>query len=62
MDFEKKQKKKKKTLRLQGDVHQQEEFRANKSVMVSSFDVMPNQKEDLGRCQRSRKATSKGRE
>ena len=54
--------KKKKTLSLPGDVHQHEEFRASKSVMVSSHDVILTQKEDLGRGQRSRKLTSKGLE
>ena len=54
--------KKKKTLSLPGDVYQHEEFRASRSVMVSSHDVMLNQQEDLGRGQRSRKPTSKGLE
>ena len=60
VDFEKKQKKKKKTLRLQGDVHQQEEFRANKSVMVSSFDVTPNQKKILVDAKDQEKQHQKG--
>ena len=51
--------KKKKTLSLPDDVHQHEEFRASRSVMVSSHDVMLNRQEDLGRGQRSRKPTSK---
>ena len=47
LKFEKKkQKTKKKTLSLQGVVHQQEEIRASKSVMVTSYDVILNQKKD----------------
>ena len=54
--------KKKKTLSLPGDVHQNEEFRASRSVMVRSHDVILNQQEDRGRGQRPRKPTSKGLE
>ena len=54
--------KKKKTLNLPGDVHPHEEFRASRSVIVSSHDVMLNRQKDLGRGQRSRKRTSKGLE
>ena len=35
--------KKKKTLRLPGDLHQHEKFRASRSVMISSHDVILNQ-------------------
>ena len=44
--------KKKKTLSLPDDKHQHEEFRASRSVMLSSHDVMLNRQEDLGRGQR----------
>ena len=54
--------KKKKILNLPGVVHQHEEFRESRSVMVSSHDVILNQQEDLGRGQRLRKPTSKGLE
>ena len=54
--------KKKKILSLPGDVPQHEEFRASRSVMVSSHDVVLNQQEDLGRGQRLRKPTSKALE
>ena len=47
LKFEKKnQTTKKKTLSLQGVVHQQEEIRTSKSVMVTSYDVILNQKKD----------------
>ena len=52
--------KKKKILNLPGVVHQHEEFRESRSVMVSSHDVILNQQEDVGKGQRSRKPTSKG--
>ena len=41
--------KKKKTLSLPDDVHQHEEFRENRSMMVNSHDIILNQQEDLGR-------------
>ena len=44
--------KKKKTLSLPDDVHQHEEFRESRSMIVSSHDVILNQQEDLGRGQR----------
>ena len=43
---------KKKTLSLAGDLHQLEEFRGRKLVMVRSYDVILNQQVDLGRGQR----------
>ena len=52
--------KKKKILSLPGVVHQHEEFRESRSVMVSSHGVILNQQEDIGKGQRSRKPTSKG--
>ena len=54
--------KKKKTLTLLDDVHQHEEFRESRSMIVSSHDVKLNQQEELGRDQRLRKPTSKGLE
>ena len=54
--------KKKKTLSLPDDVHQHEEFRESRSMIVSSHDVILNQQEDLGRGQRLKKPTSKGLE
>ena len=54
--------KKKKKLSLPDDVHQHEEFRESRSMIVSSHDVKLNQQEDLGRGQRLRKPTSKGLE
>ena len=54
--------KKKKTLTLLDDVHQHEEFRESRSMIVSSHDVILNQQEDLGRGQRLKKPTSKGLE
>ena len=54
--------KKKKTLNLPDDVHQYEEFRESRSMMVSSHDVILNQQEDLGRGKRLGKQTSKGLE
>ena len=41
--------KKKKKISLPGDVHQHEEFKASRSMMVSSHDVILNQQLDLGR-------------
>ena len=41
--------KKKKKMSLPGDVHQHEEFRESRSMMVSSHDIILNQQEDLGR-------------
>ena len=54
--------KKKKILSLLGVVHQHEEVRESRSVMVSSHDVILNQQEDLGRDQRLRQPISKGLE
>ena len=54
--------KKKKKLSLPDDVHQHEEFRESRSMIVSSHDVKLNQQEELGRGQRLRKPTSKGLE
>ena len=54
--------KKKKTLSLPDDVHQHEEFRESRSMIVSSHDVILNQQEDLGRDQRLRQPISKGLE
>ena len=54
--------KKKKTLSLPDDVHQHEEFRESRSMIVSSHDVILNQQEDLGRGQRLRQTISKGLE
>ena len=54
--------KKKKTLSLPYDVHQHEEFRESRSMIVSSHDVILNQQEDLGRGQRLRQPISKGLE
>ena len=45
---------KKKTLSLAGDLHQLEEFRGSKLVMVRSYDVILNQQVDLGRGQRQK--------
>ena len=50
---------KKKTLTLPDDVHQHEEFRESRSMIVSSHNVILNQKEHLSRGQRVRKPTSK---
>ena len=41
--------KKKKKMSLPGGVHQHEEFRESRSMMVSSHDIILNQQEDLGR-------------
>ena len=54
--------KKKKTLSLPGGVHQHKKFKASRSMMVSSHDVILNQPGDSGRGQRSRKPISKGLE
>ena len=54
--------KKNKSLSLAGDVHQHENFRESRWMMVSSHDVILNQQEDLGRGQKLRKPSSIGLE